>query len=135
MKHTFKKLPGILSAFFCAALMMLGSTAMVFAEAEESMGETMKKAGLNTLMGIGIVFCVLVFLSLIISLFKLIPSPKKPEPVRSIPAPAAPAAFEEEAEDETDDLELVAVITAAIAASEGKAPEGYMVRSIRRRYR
>ena len=134
MKHTFKKFPGILSAFLCAALMMLSSTAVVYAEAEESMGETMKKAGLNTLMGIGIVFLVLVFLSLIISLFKLIPSPKKPEPVRSIPAPAAPAVIEEE-EDETDDLELVAVITAAIAASEGKAPEGYMVRSIRRRYR
>ena len=134
MKHTFKKFPGILPAFLCAMLMMFCSTVMVYAEeAEESMGETMKKAGLNTLMGIGIVFCVLVFLSLIISLFKLIPSPKKPEPVRSIPAPAAPAAIEEE--DETDDLELVAVITAAIAASEGKSPEGYMVRSIRRRYR
>jgi Na+-transporting methylmalonyl-CoA/oxaloacetate decarboxylase gamma subunit len=32
-----------------------------------------------------------------------------------------------------DDLELVAVITAAIAAQEGKSTDGFVVRSIRRR--
>lgn len=35
--------------------------------------------------------------------------------------------------DETDDLELVAVITAAIAASEGTSTDDFVVRSIKRR--
>ena len=40
---------------------------------------------------------------------------------------------QEEAVDETDDLELVAVIAAAVAAYEGSATtEGFVVRSIRR---
>ena len=47
------------------------------------------------------------------------------------PAPI-PAAQEE---DLTDDLELVAVITAAIAASEGKDPRQYIVRSIKKVHR
>ena len=33
----------------------------------------------------------------------------------------------------TDDLELIAVITAAIAAQEGTSTDGFVVRSIRRR--
>jgi hypothetical protein len=36
--------------------------------------------------------------------------------------------------DETDDLELVAVITAAIAASTGASTDDFVVRSIKRRY-
>ena len=50
---------------------------------------------------------------------------------KAAPAPvAAPAAV---AEDLTDDLELVAVISAAIAASEGAVTtDGFVVRSIRR---
>ena len=40
-----------------------------------------------------------------------------------------------ENEEQSDDLELVAVIAAAIAASEGAAStDGYVVRSIRRRF-
>ena len=36
-------------------------------------------------------------------------------------------------ENEADDLELIAVITAAIAASEGTSSDGLVVRSIRKR--
>ena len=40
-----------------------------------------------------------------------------------------------ENEEQSDNLELVAVIAAAIAASEGAAStDGYVVRSIRRRF-
>ena len=47
---------------------------------------------------------------------------------------AAPAAPVSEPEDLTDDLELVAVITAAIAAaSETESADGLVVRSIIRR--
>ena len=49
------------------------------------------------------------------------------------PQQTAPAPVVEEPEDEEeDDCELVAVITAAIAASEGTAADGLVVRSIRK---
>ncbi len=35
--------------------------------------------------------------------------------------------------DLTDDMELIAVISAAVAAAEGTAADGFVVRSIRRR--
>lgn len=111
-----------------------------------SFGELMTQAGLNTLMGMGITFAVLGLLILIISLFKFIPviqgrieenRRKKAEAaIRSAapapaPAPAAPAAEEEE--ELADDMELVAVIAAAIAAYEGQATaDGFVVRSIRK---
>ena len=44
-------------------------------------------------------------------------------------APAKPAVKI----DTVDDLELIAVITAAIAAQEGTTTDGFVVRSIRRR--
>ena len=52
--------------------------------AQFSMGEILEKAGLNTLLGMGTVFVVLIIISLIISLFKYIPEiqskfRKKPE--------------------------------------------------------
>lgn len=101
---------------------------------------TYGEAGLNTAMGLGIVFCALAFISLIISLEGKIfgafgkkkAAPKTPE------VPAAPApAVAPEVEEDTDDTELVAVITAAIYAYEaengGEVPaDGLVVRSIRR---
>ena len=47
-------------------------------------------------------------------------------------APVAEPVVEEEEEDLSDDMELVAVIAAAIAAYEGTSVEGFQVRSIRR---
>ena len=96
-------------------------------------GEIMKNAGLNTLLGMGIVFVVLIFIAFIISLFKYIQPKKAPAAEAQAPVQAAPAVQEEE--DETDDMQLVAVITAAIHASlsaQGIEPSGYVVRSIRR---
>jgi sodium pump decarboxylase gamma subunit len=103
------------------------------------MGETLVRALLNTLMGMGTVFIVLIFISFIISLLKYIPklvdsvsgrSKEKAEvPIQTSSAPAAPVAEEEEL---TDDLELVAVITAAVAASSGSSTDGLVVRSIKR---
>lgn len=103
---------------------------------EYTMGEKMAKAAMNTVMGMGVVFAVLILISLIIYAFKLIPviqkkfSGKKEEEIVKEPV-AVPA--EPVAEQFTDDLELVAVITAAIAASEGTSADGFVVRSIRRR--
>ena len=108
-------------------------------EAEYSFGEKMQKALMNTLLGMGTVFVVLIIIICVISLFGVINkiqagSEKKkaaapaPAPVAapSVPAPEAPAAAQE------DDLALIAVITAAIAAMENTSPDGLVVRSIRR---
>lgn len=103
-------------------------------------GEKMEKAGLNTLLGMGTVFVVLILISLIISLFNLIPKiqaafDKNKKSVTKIEAvDNTIAQIIEKEEEATDDLELVAVITAAIAASgtSGSADD-FVVRSIRRR--
>lgn len=105
--------------------------------AKYTIGEIMKKAGLNTLLGMGTVFAVLIFLAFVISLIKYIPAfidrlQKKEEAPVKEESPVMPS-VDEVAADETDDLELVAVITAAIAASEGTGTDGFVVRSIRRR--
>lgn len=108
---------------------------------ESSFGDSMAKAGLNTLIGMGVVFAVLILISFIISLFGYIPkiqaafSKKKAnaETSKAAPAPAAPAPVVEEVVDYSDDLELVAVIAAAIAAYEGEtSTDGFVVRSIRK---
>ena len=97
------------------------------------MSVTLERAGLNTLMGLGTVFLMLIFLSLVISLFKYIPNGSKKKQVEeAAPAPVRAAAPEPEYVEETDDQELVAVIAAAIAAAEGTTPDGFVVRSIRR---
>lgn len=102
-----------------------------------SMGKLIERAGLNTVMGIGIVFLALLFLSFLIGRLHIIPDLiEKKEAEKAPVAPAAPApvaapAVEEE-EDLMDDLELVAVITAAIAASETTSGDGFVVRSIKK---
>ncbi|MDO4316881.1 MAG: OadG family protein [Lachnospiraceae bacterium] len=77
--------------------------------------DVLVRAGQNTLMGIAIVFLMLLLISFLISLFKYIG--KLSEKKESVPeAAASPAA--EAVPEETDDLELIAVITAAIHAYE-----------------
>ena len=102
---------------------------------EYTVGENMAKAGMNTLLGMGTVFLVLIFISILISCFKFISVfENKMKAKNAAPAPAAapvaaPAAEEEEL---VDDLELVAVITAAIAASTNSSTDSLVVRSIKR---
>ncbi len=108
-----------------------------------SMGESMTKAALNTLLGMGSVFSVLVLIMFIIYLFGIIPKIQK----ASADKKAKKAAVNtEESVDKTianivekeegelvDDTELVAVISAAIAAYEGNSStDGFVVRSIRK---
>ena len=106
--------------------------------AHYGMSEILEKAGLNTLLGMGTVFVMLIFMSFIISLIKYVPAllngtskKKKEEAPKAAPAPAVAAAVEEA--EEMDDTELVAVIAAAIAAAEGTTTDGFVVRSIKRR--
>lgn len=104
-----------------------------------SFGELMAKAGLNTLMGMGTVFVVLILICLLISCFSLIAKvQKKSGKKKEQAAQTADKVVEQimEREEQSDDLELAAVIAAAIAAYEGAASsDGYVVRSIKRRNR
>ncbi len=115
----------------------LSLSSMEFATAEKTMGQKMEEAVLNTLMGVGVVFAVLFFLTFLISQFKQISKleeglKKKNAPAQApAPAPAAaPAPVEEE--EVVDDGELIAVIAAAIAAAEGTTTDGFVVRSIKK---
>lgn len=103
-----------------------------------TLGEKMSKAAMNTLMGMGTVFVVLILISLVISCFKIFPyleSKKKGEAaVAPAPAVAAPVPAAEPQGARADDLELAAVIAAAIAAATGTATDDFVVRSIKRRY-
>lgn len=101
---------------------------------EYTLAENMEKAALNTLLGMGTVFVVLILISLIISAFGLISkvqkSQKKPEEEKKVDMVVSQIVEKEEL---SDDLELVAVISAAIAAYEGSgSTDGFVVRSIRK---
>ena len=107
---------------------------------EYTTGEKLSKAGMNTLMGMGVVFLVLIFISWLISMFKYISvfeakmkQKKAPAPSAAPAAVPAPAPAAAPAEEACDDTELVSVIAAAIAASEGReSADGLIVRSIKR---
>ena len=99
-------------------------------------GEKMEKAALNTLLGMGTVFVVLILISLIISCFGIFPklqaaseAKKKKKAAAAVDNTVAQIIEKEEL---SDDLELVAVITAAIAAGTGSSTDGFVVRSIKR---
>ena len=106
-----------------------------------SFGEVMTKAALNTLMGMGTVFAVLILIIFLISSFALIPkiqemfSGKKEDKKAATDKVVEQIIKNEEFayEDVTDDAELVAVIAAAIAAYEGGSASDYVVRSLKRR--
>lgn len=105
-----------------------------------SLGEKMGKAGLNTLISISIVFCVLILISLIIYAFNIFPYLEKKKKEKTMQSQAVETVVETESvqpvvEEQplTDDAELIAVIAAAIAASEGTSTSGFVVRSINRR--
>lgn len=108
------------------------------AEPVYTLGEKMATAGMNTLMGLGTVFAVLILISLIIYCFNIFPylqKKKESRNVKAVPAEDAVVTQIEQREEQqaADDTELVAVIAAAIAASTGTSTDSFVVRSIHRR--
>lgn len=109
-----------------------------------TLGQIFQRALLNTLLGMGTVFAVLIFISLLISLFAYIPKlqqtfGKKQEAPGHVSEPGkfrfrakSEEPLKAEEKDYIDDRELVAVITAAIAAYQGTSTDGLVVRSIKR---
>lgn len=122
------------SAIICATACVFGLTAC-----GSDLGERMRIAALNTVIGMGTVFAVLIIIIGVISLFRFIPmiqdrlAQKKAGAEQENTGGAAQTVDIQEDADVSDDLELVAVIAAAIAASEGAtSTDGFVVRSIRK---
>ena len=120
--------------------LLAGGIAGWWASIEDAMAE----AGTNTIIGITVVFLALLFISFIISLFKyvnkfeqMLANRKANKNAAPAPVPAATPAPVAAPVKETDDFELIAVITAAIHAYEeaqGNVVEGdLVVRSIKKR--
>lgn len=112
--------------------------------ADYTIGEILQKAGLNTILGMGTVFAVLIFLSFIIWLLNFIPlletkfrKTRDTEDTAQRPAaePKALEQFQPAAEEinPSEDEELAAAIAAAIVSLEGTSTDRFVVRSIRRR--
>ena len=117
-------------------------TSCVF-NVNRSFGELMTNAALNTLLGMGTVFVVLILISLIIACFKYISVIEEMMKKKKEAPSVAEAAVDNTVaqivarEEQSDDTEIIAVISAAIAAYEsatGGSSDGFVVRSIKRRY-
>lgn len=114
-----------------------------------SFNELMQQAGLNTLLGMGTTFAVLILLSLIIALFgriftdrakKLAEEAEKKEREEAEKQKGAGGASQGSLAGQTDEGALVAVIAAAIAAYRASEepdvePGAFIVRRIRRKGR
>ncbi|MCM1105827.1 MAG: OadG family protein [Blautia sp.] len=106
-----------------------------------SMSEKLSKAGINTLISMLVVFCVLILISLLIACFRIFPYLEKQKkerlaartPVREQAEPALSQPEIQETAAQQDDSELIAVIAAAIAAGTGTSASDFVVRSINRR--
>lgn len=104
---------------------------------------TIPQALINTCLGMGTVFVVLILISFIISLFGFIPKlfdKSEKEDTKSVAsAPVQPTAPVSALADETDQGQVVAVIAAAVAAymsAETGTPvsaDGLVIRSIKKR--
>ena len=101
--------------------------------ARYTMAEKMSKAGLNTVIGMGTVFVMLIVISFIISLFGLFSKQKKPDKTEEGINKAVEQIEKKETAELASNSELVAVIAAAIAAYEGTtSTDGFVVRSIKK---
>lgn len=114
----------------------LGITAILY-EPYFTLGEKMKNAALNTVTGIGVVVLVLAFLSIFISLFKYINKwqksvERKKDKQEKTPIENTIEQIMQKEEEQADELEVIAVITAAIASVSQTSTDGFVVRSIRR---
>lgn len=109
-----------------------------------TLAEKMTKAAMNTVIGISVVFVVLILICLLIWSFKFIniaeqALKRKKEAKAGVVIETTQAVdntiaqiVQKEEEELVDDLELVAVISAAVAAYTGTSADGFVVRSIKK---
>lgn len=99
----------------------------------------MEKALINMLLGMGTVFCVLILISLLIGCFQIFPLLEKKfqsKKAKTVLNENEPEEYAKEvllAENELADYTLIAVISAAIAATNNCSTADFVVKSIKRR--
>lgn len=124
-----------------------GTVTSVVYNVNRTFGEKIVNAGLNTVLGMGTTFCLLIFISIVIWLMGTIvqnmEKRKSASEERKVTADNVVSQIEKREEQEKqaspDDGALIAVISAAIAAYESErtgtnvTPGSFVVRSLRRR--
>ena len=93
-----------------------------------TLSEALSVGGMTTFLGLAIVFGVLLILMAVLCLFKVI-FYKDPAKVKKTEVVAEPVVEEEV---ETDDDELIAVLTAAVGASLNTSTYNLQIKSYRR---
>lgn len=93
-----------------------------------SLAEALKTGSTTTVLGLSIVFSVLIVLMIVLALFKVI-FYRQPK-TKNTPVPAE--ALSQEVPDDTDEDELIAVLTAAVAASLNTSTYNLRIKSYRR---
>ena len=101
---------------------------------EYDMNEKIQQAGMNTVLGMGTTFAILILLAFVITAFGAVMSsaarkahkaaPEKAVEKTVAPVVEAAAPEKENAVGQPDDAELIAVIAAAVAAAEGQPSSG-----------
>lgn len=99
-----------------------------------TLGETMGRAGMNVLLGMGTVFAILIIICLVIYAFNIIPYLQKKFSEDKQPVEAAVETAREVIPVDNNNDELIAVIAAAVSAYTGESTDDFVVRKIRRRY-
>ncbi len=99
-----------------------------------SLGEALSMGGETTVIGLAIVFAVLIILMLVLMLFKAIfyKDPNKAAKKAAVKTEAPAAAAVEETAGDMDETELIAVLTAAVAASLNTSTYNLKIKSYRR---
>lgn len=97
-----------------------------------SLGEALSMGGETTLIGLSIVFGVLVILMIVLYLFKVIFYRKPKTQQTAVPVEKNVKPVEETAAEEVDEGELIAVLTAAVAASLNTSTYNLKIKSYRR---
>lgn len=130
-----KKIKKLVSfSFLFIFILSLGAGAVQ----ADTLAEKMERAGINTLIGMGTVFAVLIVICILIYCFKLLN--KKPSNestlTQSESSVSAVTQTSQAGSNLVQNTELVAVIAAAVAASMGTtSTDGFVVRSIKKRRR
>lgn len=97
-----------------------------------SFGEKMLGSTVTMIMGLGITFAILILIWIFIAIMGKIMGATQKQKTEAVDTKATPASAETAVVEDAADDSLIAVITAAIAASEGGRADNLVVRKITR---
>ncbi len=118
---------------------LLDAAANIRQVPHETIGDKLAVGGEVTLRGMGTVFAVLILIWILVEFLHLLLGVKTPKaenkevaPVESVTETVTVSPAVTEVPAPADDLALIAVITAAVAAASGSSPNSFRVVSFKR---